>query len=156
MALFPRPGWPRNTPIVMHPVVGIWNRLGTFCCVDVFDLVECVFVCLSVYPCSRLRYLADRGPVIQALSVDSEYLRNEASESGAVVENPNDHNQTNYHPSSHSVDDHKHCSQAPHNNVRVAPTTTTYVAELTFEAAIFLIDDNQSPFRWIMRIGNCL
>lgn len=29
-------------------------------------------------------YLADRGPVVQALSVDSEYLRNEHSESGAV------------------------------------------------------------------------
>ena len=31
-------------------------------------------------------YLADRRPVLRALSVDSEYLRNEASASGAVVD----------------------------------------------------------------------
>lgn len=84
---------------------GLWHHIdaaygGAYLCLDeCSDLrngldgvdsfcVNCHKKLLCPFDLAAL-YLADRGPVIHALSIDSEYLRNEHSESGAVVDYEN-------------------------------------------------------------------
>lgn len=73
---------------------------GAYACLDGYEakfaglegadsyVVNCHKKLLCPFDIAAL-YLADRNPVLAALGVESEYLRNEASESGAVIDYEN-------------------------------------------------------------------